>query len=96
MTQIRVTPEELETISSQISNNAQTVMDQITSATSAVQNLVSQGWAGAASSQFNTIWQEWNTGANQIQEAMVNMATYMSKAAQAYRDVDNQLAQGLG
>ncbi len=96
MTQIRVTPEELEALSSKISSNGNAVSEQINTATAAVQNLVNQGWAGAASSQFDAIWREWAKGAQQIQEAMMNMSTYLGKAAGAYRDVDNQLAKGLG
>lgn len=96
MTQIRVTPEELEALSAKIGGNGNVVSEQINTATAAVQNLVNQGWAGAASAQFDAIWREWDAGAKQIQEAMMNMSTYLSKAAGAYRDVDNQLAQGLG
>lgn len=96
MAQIRVTPEELEALSSKIGSNGNVVSEQINTATAAVQNLVNQGWAGAASAQFDAIWREWANGAKQIQEAMMNMSTYLNKAAGAYRDVDNQLAQGLG
>lgn len=96
MAQIRVTPEELEALSAKINGNSQTVSDQIRSATAEVQNLIHQGWDGAASAQFDAIWREWEAGAQQIQEAMVGMSQYLGKAAGAYRDVDNQLAQGLG
>lgn len=96
MAQIRVTPEELESLSTKISSNGNIVSEQISTATAAVQNLVNQGWAGAASTQFDAIWREWANGAQQIQEAMMNMSAYLSKAATAYRDTDNQLAQGLG
>lgn len=96
MAQIRVTPEELEALSAKINGNGQTVSDQIRSATAEVQNLIHQGWDGAASAQFDAIWREWEAGAQQIQEAMVGMSQYLGKAAGAYRDVDNQLAQGLG
>jgi WXG100 family type VII secretion target len=96
MTQIRVTPEELESLSSKISGSGNVVSEQINTATAGVQNLVNQGWAGAASTQFDAIWREWENGAKQIQEAMMAMSAYLNKAAGAYRDVDNQLAQGLG
>ena len=71
MTQIRVTPEELESLSAKINGNANVVSEQISSATAGVQNLVNQGWGGAASAQFDAIWREWASGAQQIQEAMV-------------------------
>jgi WXG100 family type VII secretion target len=96
MTQIRVTPEELESLSAKINGNGNVVSEQISSATAAVQNLVNQGWAGAASTQFDAIWREWAAGAQQIQEAMMAMSAYLGKAAATYRDTDNQLAQGLG
>ncbi len=96
MAQIRVTPEELEALSSKISGNGNVVAEQINTATAGVQNLVNQGWGGAASAQFDALWREWEAGAKQIQEAMMGMSTYLNKAAGAYRDTDNQLAQGLG
>jgi WXG100 family type VII secretion target len=96
MTQIRVTPEELEALSSKINGNGTIVSEQIQNATAAVQDLVNQGWGGAASAQFDAIWREWANGAQQIQEAMMNMSTYLNKAATTYRDTDNQLAKGLG
>ncbi len=96
MSQIRVTPEELEALSSKISQNGNVVSEQIGTATAGVQNLVNQGWAGAASTQFDALWREWEAGARQIQEAMMGMSTYLQKAASTYRDTDNQLAQGLG
>jgi len=61
-----------------------------------VTNLVSSGFqTDAASVQFDTSYDEFNTGVKKTIEGLEGMAGYLKTAADTYKDVDEQLAKGL-
>ena len=78
-------------------NNARVdIESQLTSLKSQIDGLVSGGFVtDAASGQFQQSYTEFDTGAKKAIEGLDGMATYLTKAAETFADVDTQLASAL-
>jgi len=62
-----------------------------------VQDLVNGGYVTDRSSkQFETSYNEFNTGATKTIEGLDGMAKFLESAADAFQQADEQLAKGLG
>jgi len=90
--QLKVTPDELEAVGSQLSTASQEVSRQLESTKSQVQNLVDRDWEGAASNGLRELFGKWQTGASQVKEALDGISGMLGQAAKAYRDAEEQLA----
>jgi WXG100 family type VII secretion target len=95
MALIKVTSEELASASAQLTSGSQEIDTQLTSMRSLVESLVAADWQGAASSSFESLYQEWNTSAANLQQALEGIATLLSKAAQSYSDTESQIQQSM-
>ncbi len=48
------------------------------------------GWTGQAYSQFQELYQQWQTSANNLNEALTAISQLLSKAALAYQTAEEQ------
>jgi WXG100 family type VII secretion target len=95
MALIKVTSEDLANASSQLSTGAQEIDSQLGSMHSLVQELVASDWQGAASSSFETLYQEWNTSAANLRQALDGISKLLSHAASAYASTEQQIQQSM-
>lgn len=95
MARITVTSEDLHQQSSRVATGAQEVDAILSRLTGEIQNLASS-WAGGASEAFQSRWQEWQTGAQQVREAMEGMGVFLAEAARAYEETEEQLRSAVG
>ena len=95
MTAIKVTSEQLHSVSSQLQTGSQDVSQQMASMEAKVRGLVDADWSGAASDSFRDLWDKWHRGAADVKEALDGIAQMLAKAAGAYQDTEDQLAQQL-
>jgi WXG100 family type VII secretion target len=91
MAQIAITPEEVASVSGQLSSAAlniqQTGADALLQASSLTATFTGQ--SGAA---FQACYQEWNAGLAQIQEALTGIVALLSQAATTFTDTDSGVA----
>lgn len=92
---IKVTAEELQSVSGQLNNAAAAILDENTRAMGQVSGLVGAGWEGAASTQFSTLFQQWKTGADQVQEALNGISQLLNNAGVAYASTEDQIRQSM-
>jgi WXG100 family type VII secretion target len=92
---IKVTAEELHSVSGQLSTAAQSINDANTSAMGQVNGLVGAGWEGAASTQFEQLFNSWKTGAMQVQEALAGISQLLNNAATTYSQTEEQIRQSM-
>jgi len=72
------------------------VEEVLTRLKNAVTSLTSSGFQTDASSvQFETSYEEFNTGVKKTIEGLEGMAGYLKTAADTFKDVDEQLKKGL-
>lgn len=95
MTYLKVTAEELESVAAQLNTAAAAILEENTRAMGQVNGLVGAGWEGGASQQFNELFQQWKTGADQVQEALNGIGRQLSGAAQAYQQTEDAVRSSM-
>jgi WXG100 family type VII secretion target len=91
MPSIRVTPEQLQSISGQLNSGAASIDGTLSQLANQVAPLGSD-WAGPAQARFESLWQEWQTGARQVHEALTGIAQITAQASTTYADTEQQIA----
>lgn len=92
---IKVTAEELDSISGQLRTAAGNINAENSRALGQVNGLVGAGWEGAASEQFNLLFNQWKTSADSVQQALDGISTLLSGAGAAYADAEERIKQSM-
>ena len=95
MALIKVTSEDLANASAQLNTGAQEIDTQLNSMRGLVQELVASDWQGAASSSFDTLYQEWNTSAANLRQALDGISKLLANAASSYASTEQQIQQSM-
>jgi WXG100 family type VII secretion target len=95
MSLIRVTSEDLASAAAQLSTGSQEIDTQLTGMHNLVQSLVSSDWQGAASSSFESLYQQWNTSAANLRQALDGISKLLANAATAYANTEQQIQQSM-
>lgn len=95
MALIKVTSEDLSSVSAQLTSGSQDIDSRLSNMRGQVQQLVESDWQGAASSQFNDLYSQWNTSAGQLQQALDGIARLLANAASAYQQTESAIQQSM-
>ena len=95
MALIKVTSEDLANASAQLSSGSQEIDTQLSSMHNLVQELVASDWQGAASSSFESLYQEWNVSAANLRQALDGISKLLAQAASAYASTEQQIQQSM-
>ncbi len=95
MALIKVTSEDLATVAAQLSSGSEEIDSQLARMRGLVQSLVSSDWQGAASSSFDSLYQQWNTSAANLREALDGISRLVANAATAYANTEQQIQQSM-
>jgi WXG100 family type VII secretion target len=95
MSMIKVTSEELRSTSADLQRGGEDVAQQLQSLEGKVRSLVDAEWSGAASDAFRDLWTQWHQGASNVKEALDGISGMLARAAQAYQDTEDELANKL-
>lgn len=91
---IRVTPEQLQSVSSQLSSGAANIEQILNQLKGQVAPLGSD-WVGAAQGQFMELWQQWQNDGMGLFNALTQIAQLMNQAATRYQETDQANAGGF-
>jgi WXG100 family type VII secretion target len=89
--QIRVTPEQLASVASQLNGGAGSIEGILGQLAGNVAPLGSD-WAGVAQGRFLQLWEQWQTSSKQLQQALAEVAVLMQRASGAYEANEQQVA----
>jgi WXG100 family type VII secretion target len=92
---IRVTPEQLTTVSAQLNSAAGTIDSALAQLTAQVGPLGSE-WAGVGQARFQALWQQWQTSSRQLHQALEDISVLMRQASVAYETNDAQVGSSFG
>lgn len=92
---IKVTAEDLLAVSGQLNAAAGSIDGENARAMGQVNGLVGAGWEGAASAQFDALFAQWKSGADQVHSALTQIASLLSSAAGAYAQTEDQIQASL-
>ena len=97
MANLNVTYEEMHAAAAKLKSGRAEIEGQLSKLKSMVDGLVSGGYVTDKSSKaFQSSYEEFNTGVNKTIEGLDGMGEYLSQAAKALQDTDEQLASALG
>lgn len=91
---IRVTPEQLQQVSGQLTSGASSIEATNSQLRSQVAPLGSD-WAGQAQARFQQLWEQWERSARQLNEALNGIAQLTNQAGAAYADNEAAVASSF-
>jgi WXG100 family type VII secretion target len=90
----RVDPAQLAAVSGQMRTGAAGIEAELGRLRAAVDSLHGN-WVGNAQTRFQTLLEQWQTGARQLHDALSAIAVMTAQAGTAYADTDSQVAAGF-
>ena len=91
---IKVTSDQLQDLSGQVSSGSGSIQDTLSRLKGQIAPLASD-WEGAASAQFQTLWTDWQNSAAGLQQALDGISKLLMAAAEAYAGAEQQIATQL-
>lgn len=95
MSLIKVTSEELTTLSGQCSQAASAIAEQYNTLGGQVAAVAEVEWQGVAATQFNGLFTEWKTAAANMEQALSGISSMLGTAATNYQNTEDQNASML-
>ena len=92
---IKVTPEQLLSVSGQLTAGANSIESTLGRLASQVAPLGAD-WAGAAQARFHARWNEWQQGSRMLHQALEDIALLMQRASVSFETNDQQVASSFG
>lgn len=97
MANVNVTYQEMRDAATKLNAGKEEINAKLADLRAYISNLVSSGFVtDQASVRFSETYNNYTTAATQTIDALENLASYLTQAAQAMQDTDTQLAAGLG
>jgi WXG100 family type VII secretion target len=94
MSNILVSPEQLQQVSAQLNAGANTINQTLSQLHGQVAPLRCE-WRGQAQVQFERLWAEWHRSAAGIQEALNGISRLTSAAGASYAGTDQDIARSF-
>lgn len=91
MSNILVTPEQLQQVSSQLNAGAASIESTLGQLAAQVAPLQSE-WRGVAQAQFEALWAEWQRASAGIQHALHGISQLTAAASANYSDTEHAIA----
>ena len=95
VTAIKVTSEQLQSVSSSLSSGSDEVASRLATMESQVRALVDADWSGAASDSFRDLYEQWHRSAESLKQALDGIAQMLGQAGRTYQDTEDALASQL-
>jgi WXG100 family type VII secretion target len=92
---IKVTPEQLHSLSASVSRGSGEIDGTLAGLRGQIAPLVGGDWAGQASAQFNALWEQWQDGARQLNDALSGISGLLGQAGASYAQAESQIASSF-
>ena len=87
----RVTPEQLTGLSTRVLGGSQNISGELASLRGALAPLDGE-WQGQARDRFRELYEQWDTGATELQQALDGIARLLAQAGQSYAEAERSVA----
>jgi WXG100 family type VII secretion target len=88
---IRVTPEQLASMSGRVSSGAAHIEGELSGLAGSLAPLGGD-WAGLAQQRFELLWSEWQRSARGLHDALTGIAGLLAQAGAHYEDAERAIA----
>src|SRR4051812_35944550 len=95
MTGIRVTPEQLQSLSGRVSGGAGSIESELRALAATLAPLGSD-WAGVAQTRFTALWADWQRNAQGLHQALTGISALLAQAGSSYADAERAIASSFG
>ena len=95
MSEIKLRADEARDVASHIKTESSTAKDQMQSLRDYLGNL-SDSFTGQAATAFDSTFNEWKSGADQMLDGLEQLGEFLNQAANTIEDTDSQIAGQLG
>lgn len=92
MSDLRVTPVQLEALSGAVSRTSADIRGQQQGLRGQLTPLFGADWAGAASAQFSTLYEQFDTHARGMSDALDGIGALLGRAGASYAEIEQQIA----
>ena len=96
MSLIKVTAEELHTLSSNVQSGSNSIQEQLGRMQGEVLGIVGGEWQGAASGQFHALWDEWQRSAAGLKDALDGISRLLNSAGMQYQQTEDAIRTSMG
>jgi WXG100 family type VII secretion target len=91
---LKVTSEQLQSLSGQVASGSSEIESQLNSLRSQLMPLATD-WEGGASTRFQELWDEWQRSASGIKDALDGISSLLGGAASTYTDAEDQITNRM-
>jgi WXG100 family type VII secretion target len=95
MSLIKVTAEDLQTLSSNVMSGSQSIQDQLSRLQGEVSSVIGGDWMGTASGAFHMRYEEWNRSAVGLKDALDGISQLLSHAAVQYQNTEDAIRASM-
>ncbi|MDP9416898.1 MAG: WXG100 family type VII secretion target [Actinomycetota bacterium] len=92
MSGFKVTPEQLDQLSTRTSGTAAGIEGETRTLESALQPLFGADWTGQAQAEFQRLWEEWHRNARGMNDALTGISSLLRNAGSAYQQAEESVA----
>jgi WXG100 family type VII secretion target len=96
MSLIKVTSEDLNTLSTNVQTGSNSIQDQLSRMQGEVLGVVGGDWQGAASGQFHSLWDEWQRSAAGLKDALDGISRLLNNAGAHYQATEDAIRSSMG
>jgi WXG100 family type VII secretion target len=89
---LRVTPDQLQTMSGGVARSSGEIRGMQQTLRSQLSPLVGPDWTGAAAAQFGSLYDQFDQHARGLSDALDGIGQLLGKAGSSYADVEQQIA----
>src|SRR5207237_2882476 len=90
MALLKVTSEQLQSLSGQVASGSSEIESQLASLRNQLLPLATD-WEGGASARFQGLWDEWQKSAAGLKDALDGISKLLAGAAVTYKDAEDQV-----
>jgi WXG100 family type VII secretion target len=95
MSLIKVTAEDLQTLSGTVRSGSESIQEQLNHLRGQVNAVVGGDWMGMASGAFNERYEQWNTSAVGLQQALDGISTLLAQASAQYQQTEDAIRSSM-
>jgi WXG100 family type VII secretion target len=95
MSLIKVTSEELHTLSTNVMTGSNSIQDQLSRMQGEVLAVVGGEWQGSASGQFHALWDEWQRSAAGLKDALDGISRLLASAGTHYQQTEDAIRASM-
>jgi WXG100 family type VII secretion target len=91
MSLIKVTSEDLHTLSTNVQTGSSSIQDQLSRMQGEVLGVLGGDWQGSASGQFHSLWDEWQRSAAGLKDALDGISRLLGNAGTQYQATEDAI-----